>query len=144
MKLRMNRRVSTGLALVATLGACSAGGGEEEGTEEAVERIAGVDRVELGAEALADLQLTFETAQIRELVPSLEVPAEIVADPDRVAIIGSRVSGRIVEVMHNVGDAVPAGAPLVVIELGGFGTNGHAPSTRIVVPRSGRPMQVST
>lgn len=116
MRFRTNKRVSAGLALVVALGACSAGGGEEDGAEEAVERVAGVDRVVLGAEALADLQLTFEAAQIRELVPSLEVPAEIIADPDRVTIIGSRVSGRIVDVLHNVGDVVTAGSPLVVLE----------------------------
>ena len=138
MKSRTNRRVSAGLALVAALGACSAGVGEDEGGEEAVERVAGVDRVVLGAEALADLRLTFETAEIRELVPSLEVPAEIIADPDRVAIIGSRVSGRIVEVMHNVGDVVAAGTPLVLLESvdAGSAAADYAAATARAVARS--------
>lgn len=116
MRSHMIRYILPGFLLVAALGACAEDGGSEDGADEAVERVAGVDRVVLGAEALADLQLTFETAQVRELVPSLEVPAEIVADPDRVAIIGSRVSGRIVDVLHNVGDVVEAGTPLVVLE----------------------------
>ena len=116
MTFRMLRHAGTSLLLVVTFGACGGTGGVEESAEEGAERVAGVDRVVLGAEAIADLQLTFERAQIRELVPSLEVPAEIVADPDRVAIVGSRVSGRIVDVLHNVGDPVSSGSPLVVLE----------------------------
>ncbi|NNF25978.1 MAG: efflux RND transporter periplasmic adaptor subunit [Gemmatimonadetes bacterium] len=116
MTFQIAKGVSAVLTLVVALGACSASDGGDEGADEAFERVAGVDRVLLGPEAVADLQLTLETAQIRELVPSLEVPAEIIADPDRVAIIGSRVSGRIVDVMHNVGDVVAVGTPLAVLE----------------------------
>lgn len=109
-------RILAAAALLATLGACGPGDSAEEGMEEGEERVAGVDRVVMSAEALEDLSLTFATAEIRELVPSLEVPAEIVADADRLAVIGSRVSGRIVSVLHNVGDVVSAGTPLVVLE----------------------------
>ncbi|MDE3005760.1 MAG: efflux RND transporter periplasmic adaptor subunit, partial [Gemmatimonadota bacterium] len=112
----ITKRLLAAALLLAGLGACGPGTSSEEGMEEGEERVAGVDRVELGAEAMADLSLTFATAEIQELVPSLEVPAEIAADPDRLAIVGSRVSGRIVAVMHNVGEEVSAGAPLVVLE----------------------------
>ena len=95
--------------------------GEEQG-EEAGERLTREDRIELSPEALSDLGLTFATAQVMELTPSLVVPAEIAADPDRVAIVGSRVSGRIAEVSKNVGDVVRAGEPLVVLESVDIGT----------------------
>jgi cobalt-zinc-cadmium efflux system membrane fusion protein len=72
--------------------------------------------VVLGPEALADLQLTFARAEVQELVPSLVVPAEVVAAPDGVSIIGSRVSGRVAEVRRNVGDQVRAGEDLIVLE----------------------------
>lgn len=115
MTIHTNRILAAAM-LLATLGACGPGSSSEEGIEEGEERVAGVDRVVMSAEAMADLSLTFATAEIRELVPSLEVPAEIAANPDRLAIVGSRVSGRIVTVLHNVGDVVSAGTPLVVLE----------------------------
>ena len=103
-------RIVIAAVLLTALGACGPGGSSDEGMEE------GEERVVMSAEAMEDLRLTFATAEIRELVPSLEVPAEIVANADRLAIVGSRVSGRIVSVLHNVGDMVPTGAPLVVLE----------------------------
>ena len=109
------------LALAVVTGCGSGDVGEEQG-EEAGERLTREDRIELSPEALSDLGLTFATAQVMELTPSLVVPAEIAADPDRVAIVGSRVSGRIAEVSKNVGDVVRAGEPLVVLESVDIGT----------------------
>ena len=111
-----SNRILVAAVLLTALGACGPEGSSEEGMEEGEERVAGVDRVVMSVEAMEDLSLTFATAEIRELVPSLEVPAEIVADADRLAIVGPRVSGRIVSVLHNVGDEVPTGTPLVVLE----------------------------
>jgi len=104
------------MVLLVSVNACAGDELDQGEGEEAAERPRGTDRVVLSEEALADLELTFARAEVSELVPSLVVPAEIMADPDRVAIIGSRVSGRIVDVRRNVGEAVRAGEPLVVLE----------------------------
>lgn len=111
-----------GIALALATTGCMGGGPSEEGEEEGTERVAGTDRVELSPEALAGIELTYAVAEITELVPSLEVPAEVMPDPDRVALVGSRVSGRIVDVLVNVGDPVRAGQPLVVLESVEVGT----------------------
>lgn len=76
----------------------------------------GADRVSLDPSALTSLDLTYARAEVRELVPTLEVPAELMPVPDRVAQVGARVSGRIVDVMVNVGDPVSRGEPLLVLE----------------------------
>jgi cobalt-zinc-cadmium efflux system membrane fusion protein len=104
------------LLLVLSISGCRADEMGERDGEGTVERQRGRDRVVLSEEALEDLQLTFVRAEVSELVPSLVVPAEITVDPDRVAIIGSRVSGRIVDVRRNVGEVVRAGEALVVLE----------------------------
>lgn len=74
------------------------------------------DRVSLDPSALASLELTYARAEVRELAPTLEVPAELVPVPDRRAVIGARVSGRVVDVRVNTGDRVSRGQPLLVLE----------------------------
>ena len=65
--------------------------------------------------ALEELRLTYETATVRDLVPALELPAEIIAVPDRVASITPPVAGRIVAVRANEGDRVVRGDLLVAL-----------------------------
>lgn len=74
------------------------------------------DRVSLDPSALASLELTYARAEVRELVPALEVPAELVPVPDRRAVVGARVSGRVVDVSVNTGDRVSRGESLLVLE----------------------------
>jgi len=74
------------------------------------------DRVALNDAALASLELTYATAAVMTLTPTLEVPAEVVPVPDRLAAIGARVSGRIVDVFVNTGDRVSRSDPLLAIE----------------------------
>ncbi|HKK92318.1 MAG TPA: efflux RND transporter periplasmic adaptor subunit [Longimicrobiales bacterium] len=74
------------------------------------------DRVALTADALASLELTYATAELMELSPTVDVPAELVPDPDRHAEIGARVAGRIVDVFVNDGDHVGLRDPLLAIE----------------------------
>ncbi len=83
-------------------------GGEERGEKP--------DRVELSEEALAELRLVYARVEERELAPSLEVAAELVPDPDRRALVGSRVGARVVDYRVKVGDRVQRGSPLVVLE----------------------------
>ena len=75
-----------------------------------------LDRVELSPEALDVLRLSYAVVDEQELSPSIEVPAEVVAVPDRRATVGPRVAGRVAEVRVNVGDQVRRGTVLAVIE----------------------------
>ena len=113
---------SIGLLSFATLLAVSGcGGGAEpaedaEGGSEGGEVAGAIDRVVLGPEALSSLNLEYARAEVRNLAPSLEVPAEIVPIPDRHATVGPRVAGRVSTVDVNVGDEVERATPLVVME----------------------------
>ncbi len=89
---------------------------EEEQEAREAQDVSSLDRVELSAGALAALNLTYAIAEERELSPSLEVPAELMAAPDRRATVGPRVPGRVVSVLVNRGDEVRRGGALVVLE----------------------------
>ncbi|MCL7966092.1 MAG: efflux RND transporter periplasmic adaptor subunit [marine benthic group bacterium] len=96
---------------------CGGGGEPEPDNGNAViEAEGGGDRVVLGTEALESLDLEYATAEVMNLTPSLEVPAEIVPIPDRHATIGPRVAGRVSRVDVNVGDEVTPGSPIVTME----------------------------
>jgi cobalt-zinc-cadmium efflux system membrane fusion protein len=105
------------LPLVAGLAAaCGLFSGEHE-AEEASEGEEGEEgRLHLSEEAEEALRLEFATAEVREIHPTLVLSAELVADPDRHAEIGSPVEGRVVEVKVNVGDRVDRNAALAVID----------------------------
>ena len=79
------------------------------------------DRVELTQAALDSLRLSYADAREQELSPSVEVPADVVAVPDRRAMVGPRVAGRVAEVRVNVGDQVERGAVLAVLESDAVG-----------------------
>ena len=117
------RSSSPVLLLAAVLTAMGCGGTDVEGPEEAGEGavVEITDRVELTPAALASLRLSYAQAEIMELAPSLEVPAELVPVPDRRASVGSRVSGRVLKVLVNTGDRVAAHQPLIHIESADVG-----------------------
>ena len=87
---------------------------ESTGDEEVEESLP--NRVALTTEALTSLELTYATAEMMELGPTVDVPAEVVPDPDRHAEIGARVAGRIVDVFVNDGDHVGPSDSLLAIE----------------------------
>ena len=74
------------------------------------------DRITLSPESLESLRLAYSRVEEQELSPSIEVPAEIMAVPDRRATVGPRVAGRVVGVRFNIGDRVERGTPLVTLE----------------------------
>lgn len=79
------------------------------------------DRITLSEGALERLELEYATAEERALIPSLEVPAELIPAPDLRATIGPRVAGRVVRVHVVVSDEVRLGDPLVVLESNAVG-----------------------
>ena len=81
----------------------------------------GIDRVALMPAALDSLRLTYVEVEEQELSPSIQVPAEVMAVPDRRATVGPRVSGRVAEVRVNVGDRVETGTVLAVLESDAVG-----------------------
>ncbi len=89
---------------------------ETEEEQEGEEAEAEAGRLHLSEEAEEALRLEFATAEVREIHPALVLSAELVADPDRHAEIGSPVEGRVVEVKVNVGGRVNRNAPLAVID----------------------------
>jgi len=126
--MTIRRPIATLLLLITlgALGACSGwgldptaeahGGAEDQAEEESEGRDDRPDRVSLSAEEMASIELTLGRAEERDLAPSFEAPAEVQAEPDRQASVGTRVAGRVVSVSVNIGDRVERGAPLIVLE----------------------------
>lgn len=108
--------VPTVVLALLTLTGCQSGEAEHDSEEHGGEALELSDRVELTPEALQSLRLEYATAEVRELSPSLAVPAELMPVPDQRASVGPRVAGRVLRVLVNVGDRVAAGAPLLVLE----------------------------
>ncbi|MBI4817455.1 MAG: efflux RND transporter periplasmic adaptor subunit [Deltaproteobacteria bacterium] len=102
--------------VAASLAACTKASPPESEGEPDEPRKDEPDRLSVNPEALETLRLTYAKAEVRDVEPSLEVPAEIVPVPDRRATVGPRAAGRVVEVPANVGDAVAKGTTLVVLE----------------------------
>jgi len=115
--LRRTTLLVAGIGLVATLpvGCTKKETPPKEREQHKEARKEDPDHLEIGPEALATLRLTYSKAEVRDVEPSIEVPAEIVPVPDRRATVGPRVAGRVVEVAVNAGDAVRKGATLVVL-----------------------------
>jgi cobalt-zinc-cadmium efflux system membrane fusion protein len=109
------------MATMATMAAGCATGEMPGPPRESVERDAdtgteSTDRVVLAPAALDALRLSYAEVEERELSPSIQVPAEVVAVPDRRATLGPRVAGRVAAVRVNVGDRVARGTVLAVLE----------------------------
>lgn len=71
--------------------------------------------VRLSPAAIERAELQTARALSSSAVGGLSVPAEIEADPDRLAHVSSIVTGQIAEVLHSVGDQVKRGEKLAVI-----------------------------
>lgn len=71
--------------------------------------------VHISPEAVARAGIVVSEVQTVPAVGGIEVPAEVQAEPDRLAHVSSVVSGQIDRVTVAVGDRVEAGQPLAVI-----------------------------
>lgn len=77
--------------------------------------------VKLSDELAKRAKLTTEPVSKRALAPTLDLVGSVTFDPDAVADIGGRISGRITRVMVTVGDTVKSGQPLVELESHNLG-----------------------
>jgi cobalt-zinc-cadmium efflux system membrane fusion protein len=90
--------------------------GETHRDEHAEHAKPGAERVvRISAEAVARSGIRIATAQAVPAAGGIDVPAEIQAEPDRVAHLSSVVSGQIARASASVGDRVEAGQTLGVI-----------------------------
>ena len=115
------RLIFAGMLALSALGvwACSQvrgenvpGDPEEQSLEEATE--AGL--ITLSPEARANIGLTVERAEEREIQRTLLLNATLKVDPDNEAFVSSRVRGKVTAVYANVGDVVARGQPLVTLQ----------------------------
>jgi len=72
--------------------------------------------VTLTPEAEKNLGLKVETADLRTIEKTLAVLGRVEIDPARVAVVASRISGRITKLAVKEGDKVQAGAFLLTVE----------------------------
>jgi cobalt-zinc-cadmium efflux system membrane fusion protein len=79
------------------------------------------NEVKLSDELAKRARLTTEVVTKRALAPTLDLVGSVTFDPDAVADIGGRISGRITRVMVTVGDKVTSGQPLVELESNNLG-----------------------
>ena len=106
------------------LGGCADGtekGGRNEQGE--IEGAGGVEHdghpggaVALSAEELKEFGVRIGTAAPGMLTVHVELPGEVVVNPDRLAHLGPRVSGIVREVRKNLGDRVRSGERMAVLE----------------------------
>ncbi len=72
--------------------------------------------VELTPEGLTNAQVTVERASVDTFAPHLRIAAEIQADPERMAHVGARASGRVVAILVRLGDTVRRGQAIAEID----------------------------
>ncbi|MDB4928686.1 MAG: Cobalt/zinc/cadmium efflux transporter, rane fusion protein CzcB family, partial [Myxococcaceae bacterium] len=72
--------------------------------------------VELTAEGMVNGEVRAVTLTPTSLAPRLPVIGTLMADPQRVARVGARFSGRVLALRARLGDTVAAGAPLAEID----------------------------
>ncbi len=73
-------------------------------------------RIRLTAEAEKDARLRLEEVKLSRLAPTVDLTGEIVPDPDQMARLAARATGRVVEVRFKEGDLVEKGAVMVVLD----------------------------
>lgn len=95
---------------------CSACGGPKAPIAEADSTFTDDRVVTLSPQMALSAGLTYAEVTERAVGGTVEAAAKIEAPPDRLARIGSRVSGRVNEVHANVGDEVRSGATVALVD----------------------------
>jgi membrane fusion protein, heavy metal efflux system len=121
LNLRTFAAVAWAALIVGALGACSskpegAAGGEEHAPGGGDAPASESDLVVLSPEASASAGITTALVASRPFAAQLETTGEVGRNEDRLAHVGSRVSGRIAAVHATLGQSVRAGQALAVID----------------------------
>ena len=74
------------------------------------------DEVTLTEGAVKLFKLKIETVLRKKLIPKITAPARVTFNADRIAHVGSSVSGRVKEIRYQIGDRVREGDVLLVVE----------------------------
>lgn len=109
-----SRALTLAACLSAMLGCGKAGREDATGGDSAASARDSV--VTLRAAQRANAGLAYATVELRQAAGVLEASAQIEPASERVAVIASRVPGRILSVHASVGDRVAAGQRLVVLD----------------------------
>jgi len=105
------RSVTAGVVLMLGLGACS-GGAESAGENTAAPP---PNVVVLDSAALAAAEVEMDSVRVVAST-TLEATGTLSYDGNAVALIGPKADGRVVRVVHDLGDRVSPGAPLAILE----------------------------
>src|SRR4030065_1957542 len=94
--------------------ACSKKSENEENKE--ATQISDSNLVRLNPESIKTAGIKVEEVTLKKLSLPLNFPGKIMPDENRVAQIGSRLPGRVVEIKANLGDEVKKGESLAIID----------------------------
>ncbi|MBX3188307.1 MAG: efflux RND transporter periplasmic adaptor subunit [Labilithrix sp.] len=95
-------------------------------------------RAKLAKDVVEGAKIRTEKAQKELLAPTLALPGEIAADPDRSARVSSPVAGRLVDVRFREGSSVKKGETLAVLRIPEIGKVRAAHSATIAKAASAR------
>lgn len=103
-------------ACVVAVANCGAGNDTGAAGADSAAALARDSLVTLTAAQRANAELAFATVEARREAGTLEASAQIEPAAERMAVIASRVPGRILSVKASLGDRVRAGSALVVLD----------------------------
>jgi cobalt-zinc-cadmium efflux system membrane fusion protein len=108
------------MVLVFLVSFSSCGEGEEANHEEETHEKKDTNLVQLKSTETANIKI--EEVSLRSLENVLQVPGNVQFNENKLAHVGSRVPGRVVEVRANLGDKVKQGDSLAIIDSTELGT----------------------
>jgi cobalt-zinc-cadmium efflux system membrane fusion protein len=108
------------MVLVFLVSFSSCGKGEEANHEEETHEKKDANLVQLKSTETANIRI--EEVSLRSLENVLQVPGNVQFNENKLAHVGSRVPGRVVEVRANLGDKVKQGDSLAIIDSTELGT----------------------
>lgn len=71
--------------------------------------------IKLTPEVTTNANISVQPAEKRRLAATVDLNGQVVADPDHIAQLGARVTGRVVKVLVREGDAVKAGQTVALV-----------------------------